>query len=73
MFCVSEIIAHSLTDGQRQPAKDLSTFASRTNSPNGIWSNGHILWVVDASAATLYAYAVPGLGAPLNDTAGSGN
>ena len=68
-----EIIAHSLTDGQRQPAKDLSTFASRTNFPNGIWSNGHILWVVDASAATLYAYAVPGLGAPPNHTAGSGN
>ena len=65
----SEIIAHSLADGQRQPAKDLSTFASRTNSPNGIWSNGHILWVVDASAATLYAYAVPGLGTPPNDTA----
>ena len=64
----SEIIAHSLADGQRQPAKDLSTFASRTNSPNGIWSNGHILWVVDASAATLYAYAVPGLGTPPNDT-----
>ena len=64
----SEIIAHSLADGQRQPAKDLSTFASRTNSPNGIWSNGHILWIVDASAATLYAYAVPGLGAPPNDT-----
>ena len=63
-----EIIAHSLTDGQRQPAKDLSTFASRTNFPNGIWSNGHILWVVDSSAATLYAYAVPGLGAPPNDT-----
>ena len=62
-----EIIAHSLTDGQRQPAKDLATFASRTNFPNGIWSNGHILWVIDASAATLYAYAVPGLGAP--DTA----
>ena len=54
-----EIIAHSLADGQRQPAKDLSTYASRTNFPNGIWSNGHILWVVDASAATLYAYAVP--------------
>ena len=68
-----EIIAHSLTDGQRQPAKDLSTFASRTNSPNGIWSNGHILWIVDTSAATLYAYAVPGLGAPPNDTPGSGN
>ena len=68
-----EIIAHSLTDGQRQPAKDLSTFASRTNFPNDIWSNGHILWVVDASAATLYAYAVPGLGAPPNDTPGSGN
>ena len=64
----SEIIAHSLADGQRQPAKDLSTFASRTNSPNGIWSNGHILWVVDSSDATLYAYAVPGLGAPPNDT-----
>ena len=58
-----EIIAHSLADGQRQPAKDLSTFASRTYSPNGIWSNGHILWVLDNSAATLYAYAVPGLGA----------
>ena len=69
----SEIIAHSLADGQRQPAKDLSTFASRTNSPNGIWSNGHILWVVDASAATLYAYAVPGLGTPPNDTPGSGD
>ena len=68
-----QIIAHSLADGQRQPAKDLSTFASRTNFPNGIWSNGHILWVVDASAATLYAYAVPGLGAPPNHTAGSGN
>ena len=65
-----EIIAHSLADGQRQPAKDLSTYASRTNFPNGIWSNGHILWVVDASAATLYAYAVPGLGTPPNDTAG---
>ena len=63
-----EIIAHSLADGQRQPAKDLSTYASRTNFPNGIWSNGHILWVVDASAATLYAYAVPGLGTPPNDT-----
>ena len=63
-----EIIAHSLTGGQRQPAKDLSTFASRTNFPNGIWSNGHILWVVDSSDATLYAYAVPGLGAPPNDT-----
>ena len=68
-----EIIAHSLADGQRQPAKDLSTFASRTNFPNGIWSNGHILWVLDNSAATLYAYAVPGLGAPPNDTAGSGD
>ena len=68
-----EIIAHSLTDGQRQPAKDLSTFASRTNFPNDIWSNGHILWVVDASDATLYAYALPGLGAPPNDTPGSGD
>jgi hypothetical protein len=63
-----EIIAHSLADGQRQPAKDLSTVASRTNFPNGIWSNGHILWVVDDSAATLYAYAVPGLGTPDADT-----
>ena len=64
-----EIIAHNLTDGQRQPAKDLSTRASRTNFPNGIWSNGHILWILDNSTATLYAYAVPGLGTPPNDTA----
>ena len=57
-----EILAHSLTDGQRQPSRDINTVTgSGTTSPVSIWSDGHILWVVDDIANTIYAYAVPGL------------
>ena len=57
-----EIFAYTLSDGQRQPNRNIDTSESGTSYPSGIWSDGETLWVVDDLAKRIYAYAVPGLG-----------
>ena len=57
-----EILAHRLSDGQRQPSLDLSTLPSSTYLPTGIWSHGETLYVADDLDGAIYAYAAPGVG-----------
>ena len=54
---------HRLTDGDREPAKDID-LASENGVPIGIWSDGETIWVADDDHK-LYAYrltAGPGFG-----------
>ena len=52
--------AYRVSDGARLEARDIATDEANAD-PHGLWSNGKVLWVVDATDAKLYAYAVPGL------------
>ena len=42
--------------GDRDPDKDIDTFAAGNDSPQGIWSDGTTLWVADKDDGKLYAY-----------------
>ena len=54
-----EIFAYSLSDGQRQPNRNIDTSECGTSYPSGIWSDGETLWVVDDLAKRVCAYTVP--------------
>ncbi len=56
----TEILAHDLATGQRQSSFDISTAASGTKYPLGIWSNGSVLWIASDTARAALAYAAPG-------------
>ena len=56
------VVAHDLSDGQRRPARDISTLLSSTILPTVIRSDGDIPWVADGFAGVNYAYAVPAFG-----------
>ena len=53
--------AFRLSDGARQPQFDIDTGASGNADPQGLWSDGDTLWVLDGTDRKLYAYAATGL------------
>ena len=55
------VLAYRLSDGARLPGLDIATGLAGNGHPQDLWSDGEVLWVVDAVARRLYAYAVPGL------------
>ena len=55
----SEVLAYRLSDGARQPGKDLDqdTLLDAGNAgPSGLWSDGEIMWVADRFASKAFAY-----------------
>ena len=54
-----KIFAFTLADGSRDKNKEINTLNTAGNNlPNGLWSDGTTLWVVDNDDDKLYAYTL---------------
>ena len=51
-----KLYAYTLATGARDTDKEFDLVGDSTVEPNGIWSDGTVMWVVDASASKVYAY-----------------
>ena len=54
---IPKLFAYNMATKQRDSAKDFNTLdAAGNDNPNGLWSDGSIMWVVDHSDEKVYAY-----------------
>ena len=51
-----KLYAYTLATGERDTAKEFNLVGDTTVEPNGIWSDGTIMWVADANGSKVYAY-----------------
>ena len=54
------VYAYGLSDGVRQPGREIDTAAHGNGSPTGLWSDGETVWVGDAAVSRVFAYALSG-------------
>ena len=61
-WVAGKVFAYQLSTGERDPVRDIDYQSLRevgNVNPNGLWSNGHSVWISDRSIGRVFVYRMP--------------